>query len=174
MKKQTSLLSQGLIGLSWLILFFFLGSYLVTESWTWGYRGKWTNIHTYIPRKERIFTEAELAQYDGTDPTKPIYLAIDGDVFDVTQGGGWYGKGGSYHHFSGKDAARAYVTGCFKEHLTHDLRGLSKDQLKGVAHWKKFYQQHHTYHKIGRVLHPTIPQDAPLPKPCASSVGKKP
>jgi hypothetical protein len=48
-QKQTSLLSQGLIGLAWTLLFFFLGSYLITESWTWGYRGKWTNINTYIP-----------------------------------------------------------------------------------------------------------------------------
>lgn len=47
--KKTSLLSQGLIGLSWTLLFFFLGSYLITETWTWGYRGKWTNINTYIP-----------------------------------------------------------------------------------------------------------------------------
>jgi hypothetical protein len=48
-EKKTSLLSQGLIVFSWMLLFFFLGSYLITESWTWGYRGKWTNIHTYIP-----------------------------------------------------------------------------------------------------------------------------
>lgn len=50
--KETSLLSQGLIGLSWLLLFFFLGSYLITETWTWGYRGKWTNLNTYIPVSE--------------------------------------------------------------------------------------------------------------------------
>ena len=48
-QQKTSLLSQGLIGLTWIVLFFFLGSYLITESWTWGYRGKWTNINTYIP-----------------------------------------------------------------------------------------------------------------------------
>jgi hypothetical protein len=41
-----------------------------------------------------------------------------------------YSKGGSYHHFAGKDAARAYVTGCFEDHLTHDMRGLSYDQIK--------------------------------------------
>jgi hypothetical protein len=54
-KKKSSLLSQGLIGLSWMLLFFFLGSYLITESWTWGYRGKWTNIHTYIPVRIYLF-----------------------------------------------------------------------------------------------------------------------
>lgn len=99
---------------------------------------------------------------------------FSGEVFDVTKGRGWYGKGGSYHHFSGKDAARAYVTGCFQDHLTHDLRGLNENELKGVAHWKKFYENHHTYHKIGRVIHDPIPQDAPLPKPCKSAMKQKP
>ncbi|CAO3680754.1 unnamed protein product [Rhizopus stolonifer] len=174
MAKKSSLLNQGLIVFSWSILFFFLGSYLITESWTWGYRGKWTNIKTYLPRKELIFTETELSKYDGTDRSLPIYLAVDGDVFDVSKGAGWYGKGGSYSHFSGKDAARAYVTGCFKEHLTHDLRGLGPNELKGVEHWRKFYENHHTYHRVGRVLHEPIPDDVPIPEPCRSAVNQKP
>jgi hypothetical protein len=52
--KKSSLLSKGLIGLTWALLFFFLGSYLITESWTWGYRGKWTNVNTYIPVSYRL------------------------------------------------------------------------------------------------------------------------
>lgn len=31
---------------------------------------------------------------------------------------------------AGRDASRAFITGCFETHLTHDLRGLSKDELK--------------------------------------------
>lgn len=57
-------------------------------------------------------------------------MGFSGDVFDVTKGKGWYTPGGSYHFFAGRDAARAYATGCFKEHLTHDLRGLGEHQLK--------------------------------------------
>jgi hypothetical protein len=30
---------------------------------------------------------------------------------------------------TGKDSARAYGTGCFREHQTHDLRGLDEKQL---------------------------------------------
>lgn len=51
--SSSSLLSQSLIGLSWALLFFFCGSYLITETWTWGYRGKWTNLNTYIPVRKK-------------------------------------------------------------------------------------------------------------------------
>lgn len=53
-----------------------------------------------------------------------------GNVYDVTKGSSTYKPGGSYWFFAGKDASRAYTTGCFKTHLTHDLRGLSDDQLE--------------------------------------------
>jgi hypothetical protein len=66
----------------------------------------------------------------GTNSTNYNLMGFSGDVFDVTKGRGWYTPGGSYHFFAGRDAARAYATGCFKEHLTHDLRGLSEGHLK--------------------------------------------
>ena len=31
---------------------------------------------------------------------------------------------------AGKDASRSFITGCFREHQTHDLRGLSADDLQ--------------------------------------------
>lgn len=37
-----------------------------------------------------------------------------------------YGPGGSYHFFTGKDATRAFVTGCFQEDLTPDLTGVEE------------------------------------------------
>ena len=37
-----------------------------------------------------------------------------------------YGLGGSYHFFSGRDATRAFVTGCFDEDLTPDIRGVEE------------------------------------------------
>jgi len=71
-----------------------------------------------------------LTQYDGTDPTKNIYLAVKGEVFDVTAGRPYYARGGGYGFFSGRDASRAYSTGCFQTHLTHDLRGLTPAQIE--------------------------------------------
>ena len=62
--------------------------------------------------------------YDGSDPTKPIYLALNGTIYDVSANPGTYGPGGSYHFFAGRDAARAFLTGCFMEDQTPDLRGV--------------------------------------------------
>lgn len=40
------------------------------------------------------------------------------------------------HSRAGKDAARAFATGCFKEHQTHDIRELDEDEIRvrGSAH----------------------------------------
>ena len=76
---------------------------------------------------------------------------IDGDVYDVSENRRMYGPGGAYGLMyvgvsrlssisfnveakildrAGIDAARAFGTGCFKEHRTHDLRGLTDKELK--------------------------------------------
>jgi hypothetical protein len=53
-----------------------------------------------------------------------------GDVYDVSANRRMYGPGGGYGFFSGRDAARAFVTGCFKDDLTHDVRGLDPTQME--------------------------------------------
>ncbi|KAM3418024.1 hypothetical protein BST61_g6234 [Cercospora zeina] len=58
-------------------------------------------------------TEAELKAYTGADKSRPIYLAINGTIFDVSSSPAFYGPGGHYNHFTGKDATRAWVTECW-------------------------------------------------------------
>ncbi|KAK4186231.1 membrane-associated progesterone-binding protein 4 [Podospora australis] len=87
-------------------------------------------------------TPAELSLYDGTDPTKPIYLAINWTIYDVSANPRTYGPGGSYHYFAGCDAARAYVTGCFAEDRTPDMRGVEEmylplDDPEVDRHWSR-------------------------------------
>lgn len=47
-----------------------------------------------------------LMQYDGTNPKLPIYLALDGYVYDVTPGREYYAVGGVYHSLAGKDSSK--------------------------------------------------------------------
>ncbi|TFY60712.1 hypothetical protein EVG20_g7322 [Dentipellis fragilis] len=148
------------------LLVVLLAGKFVTGDFLWGYEGKWTNLKTYFPPTQRLFSERSLSLYDGTDPDRPIYLAIDGEVYDVSSNPRVYGPGGSYHIMAGKDAARAFGTGCFATHQTHDLRGLSESELRGVEHWKKFFKDHKTYHRIGHVNHPPIDPELPIPEHC--------
>ncbi|KKK15925.1 hypothetical protein P175DRAFT_0431262 [Aspergillus ochraceoroseus IBT 24754] len=105
-------------------------SYYTTssESLLWGYRPwftKWPEVIRYI-QGPVILTPDQLALHDGTDPSLPIYLAINGTIFDVSANPHTYGPGGGYHFFTGRDATRAFVTGCFQEDLTDDLTGVEE------------------------------------------------
>ncbi|KAI0356679.1 cytochrome b5 [Trametes cingulata] len=145
-------------------LFVVLAGKFFTGSFLW--EMELPSVRQFIPTNQRLFSERTLAQFDGTDPEKPVYIAIDGDVYDVSSNRATYGPGGSYHMMAGRDAARAYGTGCFKTHLTHDLRGLSESEMKGVQHWKKFYAESKKYTKVGRVSHPPIDPASPYPEHC--------
>ncbi|KAG6833624.1 hypothetical protein H0H87_004251 [Tephrocybe sp. NHM501043] len=159
----------GVLGLLkfllYLLLFIALAGKFFTGSYTWEYESKWTQFKTYWPANQRLFSERLLGEHDGRVVGRPIYLAIDGDVYDVSKGTA-YQPGGSYAILAGVDAARAFGTGCFKTHRTHDLRGLTDKELSGVAHWKKFYAEHKDYVKMGRVSHPPIDPASPIPEHC--------
>ncbi|TNY22670.1 heme/steroid binding domain protein, partial [Rhodotorula diobovata] len=120
----------------------------LTETWLWGYEGRWSNERkirdALFPPTPLVLSEAQLALHDGSQPDKyPLYLAVDGDVYDISDGGMRnYGPGKPYSVFAGRDAIRAFATGCFESHLTHDLRGLTRAQLDTVKHWKRFYANH--------------------------------
>ncbi|KAF4980593.1 hypothetical protein FZEAL_3406 [Fusarium zealandicum] len=129
-------------------------SYVISggESWFWGTKHT-PDVLTFRYYKElitgpvespgpppRYMDLEELATYDGIDAERPVYLAINGTVFDVSNGRRIYGPGGPYHHFAGTDAARGFVTGCFQEDRTADLRGVETmflpiDDPETDAHW---------------------------------------
>ena len=88
-------------------------------------------------------TPEDLASYDGRDPSSPLYLAIRGRIYDVSSGTKFYGLGRSYHHFVGRDASRAFATGCFAEEcLSPSLVGLTAAQLRELDRWLELYEFH--------------------------------
>ncbi|KAJ2633721.1 hypothetical protein H4R22_000261 [Coemansia sp. RSA 1290] len=146
----------------------FCFSFLITDTALWGHQSKWTNWRNYIPRRQRVFTQQELAKYDGSNPDLPILLAIEGDVYDVSLGRGFYGPGSTYNLFAGRDASRAFGTNCLsrKDHLTHDTRGLTESELAGIKSWHRLFEHHQRYVKVGTVTLDPIDPDAPIPPPC--------
>jgi membrane-associated progesterone receptor component len=53
-----------------------------------------------------VFTIDELAKFNGTDSKLPIYLGVKGIVYDVSTKAEFYGVGGGYSLFSGREASR--------------------------------------------------------------------
>lgn len=118
----------------------------------------------------KVLTVDELKKYDGTSEYGKIYLSIKGEIFDVTPGKIHYGINGPYSHFAAKDASRAYATGCFKDHLTHDLRGLTSDELSIIDRWVKFYDKSKKYKHVGKLKLPEIDPSKPPPPMCEAPV----
>ncbi|XP_063159357.1 neudesin [Candoia aspera] len=82
-------------------------------------------------RPVRLFTEDELARYDGRKEDEPIYIAVKGVVFDVTSGKEFYGKGAPYNALAGKDSTRSVAKMSLDPaDLTHDTTGLTEEELQ--------------------------------------------
>jgi membrane-associated progesterone receptor component len=97
----------------------------------------------------RTFTPTELKKYNGENG-QPVYLAVKTKVYDVTQGRTFYGPGGPYENFAGRDASRGLACQSFDEDmLTKDLMGplydcsdLNEEQAENLAGWiEKFNEK---------------------------------
>lgn len=144
-------------------------SWWFTSTSTWGYNGKWIDpryiklrsLNTYVN-----LTMDELSLYNGSDRSLPIYVGLYGKVYDVTRSRAIYGPSGPYGFFSGKDSARAFVTGCFNkpDEFTYDLRGLDlKETMHDIEEWQRFYENSPKYWYAGIVQHQELTDDPPSP-----------
>lgn len=59
---------------------------------------------TVIEKPLKVISMEELKGYDGTYENRPIYLAYEGLIYNVTGGKEYYKPGGVYHYLAGKDA----------------------------------------------------------------------
>ena len=108
------------------------------------------------PPKDNPFTEEQLSQYDGSDPSKPIYVAIKGSclprnctkgsvgalgrIFDVTRKADVYGPGKSYNIFAGKDGSRGLGMSSLKtEDAVADYSTLDEKDRTVLDDWYKFF-----------------------------------
>ncbi|XP_068640758.1 membrane steroid-binding protein 1-like [Aristolochia californica] len=81
-------------------------------------------------------SEEELKAYDGLDPKKPL-MAIKEQIYDVLQSRMFYGPGGPYALFTGKDYSRALAKMSFEEKdLTGDISGLAPFELEALQDWE--------------------------------------
>lgn len=105
--------------------------------------------------KKRDFTLEQIRQYDGlTGPDKRVLVAVNGKVFDVTKGKRYYGPGGPYAAFAGRDASRAlaiFSVDAIKDDYD-DLSDLNTMQMESVREWELQFNERYEY--VGRLLKP--------------------
>ncbi|RSH87962.1 uncharacterized protein EHS24_000485 [Apiotrichum porosum] len=107
-----------------------------------------TNLN---PPKSDPISVADLAQYNGEDASKPIYVAIKGNVYDVSAKTEMYGKGSGYNVFAGKDASRGLgMSSLDPKDAVADYSPLNEAQMKTLDGWETFFQKR--YNVIGKVV----------------------
>ena len=124
-----------------------------------------------VPKEEeeqrdppRNFTSKQLLYFDGTkdgdDNDKPVYLALHGTVFDVSEGRNFYGPGGPYETFAGHEAGVALAKMSFDVQYLDDLAGckekLNHGEKMELENWIEKFTHYRCYPVLGRL----IPDDA--------------
>lgn len=105
-----------------------------------------------LPEAElRDYLRSELASFDGSDPGRPLLIAVRGEVYDVGRGRSFYGPGGPYGMFAGKDCTRALAKLSFDpEDFTSNVDGLSQEELDKLEEWIEMFRD--KYRRVGRLL----------------------
>ncbi|PIA15574.1 cytochrome b5 [Coemansia reversa NRRL 1564] len=80
----------------------------------------------------RKWTKRDISQYTGAEE-KPILIALDGKVYDVTDGRSFYGPGCAYNVFAGRDASRLLATQTFDDGLTEEELDAPIDPLNDLT-----------------------------------------
>lgn len=106
--------------------------------------------------KKRDMGIEELGKYDGKTEGGEgrILIAVNGKVFDVTRGKKFYGPGGPYSAFGGKDASRSLATFAIDavRDTYDDLSDLNTMQMDSVREWEMQFTEKYDF--VGRLLRP--------------------
>ncbi|KAL6880878.1 cytochrome b5 [Trichoderma novae-zelandiae] len=109
------------------------------------------------PAVFKTYTPRTLLPFNGAGGA-PVFLAVRGAVFDVSRGRNFYGPGGPYENFAGRDASRGLACGSFDEEmLTEDLDGpldtladLGGEEMEALRGWEERFGE--KYDVVGRLV----------------------
>lgn len=104
----------------------------------------------------RDFSPEQLREHDGVHaPT--IYIALVGDIYDVSGSVEFYGKDGPYHCFAGRDASRAMAKLSFDEAdlaSGRDLSDLGPFERSTLEDWVDKFKYYKAYPIVGKLTYP--------------------
>jgi len=108
-----------------------------------------------LPKLRKDFTVQELKKFDGNQSDGRVLVAVNGHVYDVTKGRKFYGPGGPYAAFGGRDASRGLATFNVTSSDTEeydDLSDLDTMEMESVREWEMQFKEKYEY--VGRLLRP--------------------
>ncbi|KAH8238598.1 hypothetical protein KR032_011256 [Drosophila birchii] len=106
-----------------------------------------------LPKIRRDFTVKELRQYDGNQPDGRVLVAVNGSIYDVSKGKRFYGPGGPYATFAGRDASRNLATFSVDSNDKDeydDLSDLTAVEMDSVREWEMQFKE--KYELVGKLL----------------------
>lgn len=112
------------------------------------------------PDPPRNFTAEQLRYFDGTKDEKtgddkPVYLSVNGQVFDVSDGRDFYGPDGPYSNFAGHECGVALAKMSFDTEHLDDLEGcnnLSASEKTELEGWIEKFTYYRPYPIKGRLV----------------------
>ncbi|CAI5963639.1 unnamed protein product [Closterium sp. NIES-65] len=94
-------------------------------------------------------TADKLAEYNGSDASKPILVSLKHVIYDVTSASSFYGPDGPYSIFAGKDASRSLATMTMDD-VGGSLEGLTEKQLRTLDDWVETFARKQVQRESGR------------------------
>ncbi|KAJ5284133.1 Cytochrome b5, partial [Penicillium chrysogenum] len=109
------------------------------------------------PTVFKTYTPKTLIEFNGEEG-RPVYLSVRGRVFDVSPGRNFYGPGGPYENFAGRDASRGLAFQSFDEEMLtkdlsaplDDLKDLDAEQLENLQSWEDRFLE--KYLVVGKLV----------------------
>ncbi len=95
----------------------------------------------------QTMTREQLQKYDGTKKDEPILMAVKGRIYDVSRGEAFYGPGGPYASFAGRDASRALAKHDTSKETADNpnISDLTPDEKATLEEWAQNYEQKYPF-----------------------------
>lgn len=108
------------------------------------------------PLEFTSYTPITLQKFNGTDDPK-VLIGVRNQVFDVSAGRSFYGPGGPYANFAGRDASRGLAKSSFDPSMLtpvdqpiDKLENLTPTELSTLADWEQLFKG--KYPIVGELL----------------------
>ena len=143
------------VALLFCILFGAYAAYIITNEPTRDGTHAPVNDEDDETEPPRDFTPQQLKEFNGKDEDTPLYVCVKGDVFDVSEARSFYGPGGGYALFAGRDASKCLATMSLEESdLDQPIADLNHGEREHLDEWHFKFKEMKGYAILGRLAQP--------------------